>query len=708
MIALRERLQEWDEERLGALAGYWGVAARGADGAVDVDALVERMASSTSIRTAFEQLAPPERDILRAMDAAAHKGWVVIADIRRLAGLPEGTVAGLLESLEARAIAFAEERELPVENPYWSPDYAGRRLETRPTPVLAFPQETNPLLLDLVGEYVGGTWYAEVPSPLNRLEMLPLRTLLAMADHYGVSPDGTADSAGKLAVRLHPILKDHAAIWQVACALPPELRGVLAAAEAAGGRLPMEEVRRCFAPEYPDLHHLVGALTERGLGFDRFVHRTRMLLVPDRVLEALARHTLPDLPPAPLEPAAAPATQECWNHDLHWSLLILVRHVRLEGLARTATAFAIPKRVAARLVAQMGRAPTDRPAEEWVEQMVRYLGAMEVLASTAHVALNGPQVGWVRQDVSSQARALLDRWRRGRIEDLRQNRYDLRLWMDESLLAAGRGLLVDQLGRCEPGSWYTVASLLRSAAGQCPHFLRERDRLVHQHGYRGLKQMLRSWFDVEGRALLMHLTGLPLELGMVAFDRVMPAGGVLPPDALFSLTEWGAALLGPAPQTEAPANGKVLVVQPNFEVLAMEMAPAVLDTLGQFAAPAGYDRVAAYRVDHGTVNLAVANGWTGERILGFLEEHGRNPLPQNVAQSIRDWAGSVRRARYVRALVIESDDPAALEEMASSRLLRRHVRGISRGAVLLVDLETDLEQLSRDLRAEGFILEPGA
>ena len=157
--------------------------------------------------------------------------------------------------------------------------------------------------------------------------------------------------------------------------------------------------------------------------------------------------------------------------------------------------------------------PVGRSPEEWIEQLILYLVHAGVLPDAAHLRLVSPEPEWLRQDPFTQARALFTRWLDGHVEDLRQTHHDLGLWMDRSLLASGRVLLTDLLRRCKPGEWYSIDSLLRAAAGLRPHFLRERDRILRQQGYRGLKQMLTSWFTVEGTALLMHLTGIPFEIG---------------------------------------------------------------------------------------------------------------------------------------------------------------------------------------------------
>ncbi|NLC59117.1 MAG: hypothetical protein GX774_19960 [Armatimonadetes bacterium] len=692
-------------EELAQIAQFWGVRVEGAAGRPDADALAAALASPSPVRTAFDRLEPDEKEILRTMDSAAHKGWVVIAAIRRATGIPESRVAACLNALEARAIAFTEERELPADNPYWGASWAGRRLPTRVTPVLALPEETAPLFLEIISEFTGSTWAADAPSPLNRLETLPVATLVAMAGHYGVSLAGAGGSAARIASRLQPVLKEHEAMWPVIAALPPTLRAVLDAAEAAGGRLPMAQVCQQFGLNYEELHVVLQALAERGLAFDRFVRRSRVLLVPDRVLECLARHTLPSLPRARLQPVAAPEGEEVWQRDLHWSLLLLVRHLRLEGLTRTLTTGSIPKRVATRLLDQMRRPPAGRPGDEWLEQLLIYLAGVGVIDDSVQLHLADPEPDWLRQSAHAQARGLLTRWAEGHLEEWRLRSQTGPLWMDRPRLAAGRSLLLDLLRRCRPGQWLSVDSLLRTAAGLRPFFLRERDYQIRQYGYRGLKEMLTTWFEVEGRVLLTHLTGLPLELGMVALDRPLlpmaPLNG-----AAFRLTDWGASLLGTAPAPPSPPDARMLVVQPNFDIVALEFVPRVLDQLGQFATPVSYDQVATYRLEKRSANLAVSNGWTAERMLALLRAHARTPLPQNVEQSIQDWAGAVRRARFARVLLVEADDPSVLEDLAAAKLLKGHVRGIERRPVLLMHPDTDLRRLARELRADGFVLEP--
>ena len=45
-----------------------------------------------------------------------------------------------------------------------------------------------------------------------------------------------------------------------------------------------------------------------------------------------------------------------------------------------------------------------------------------------------------------------------------------------------------------------------------------------------------------------------------------------------------------------------------------------------------------------------------------------------------------------------------LEEMARSKALEGHVRGVAHKAVLLVDPDMDLKQAAHALRPEGFVL----
>ncbi|HEX2999319.1 MAG TPA: hypothetical protein VHR86_03690, partial [Armatimonadota bacterium] len=467
---LRDKLQQMDEAQRLRVAQYWGVPAEAA--ALTAETLAAHMAASAPVRTAFDQLDAAEKDAVRAMDSAAHKGWVVTADIRRFAGIPETRVADLVRSLEEKGIAFTEERELPVENPYWGPTWAGRRLPTSPKQVLVLPEETASLFLTVVEEFIGGAWHAEMPSPLNQLESLPVETLRAMAGHYGVPLEGVAQTPVKLASLLQPVLKESAAIWQVINALPPHLHAVLDAVEAAGGRLSMESVRQRFAPDYPTLHSLVESLTERALAFDRFIHRERVLLAPDRVLETIAQHTLPELPRAKLEAVPAPASEERWLCDLYWAALLLVRFVRLEGITRTATTHKLPKRTTTRFMEQIQRIPAGITAEEWLEQNIRYLAAVGVLTNDDYIYLAQKEPQWLQQDSLTQAKELLNQWLAGRIEDVGQNHWEIP-WMDHSLLAAGRNLLFELLRDCRPGQWYSLPSLLRRAAGSRPFFLCE-------------------------------------------------------------------------------------------------------------------------------------------------------------------------------------------------------------------------------------------
>ncbi|UCF08108.1 MAG: helicase-associated domain-containing protein [Thermoplasmata archaeon] len=83
------------------------------------------------------------------------------------------------------------------------------------------------------------------------------------------------------------------------------------------------------------------------------------------------------------------------------------------------------------------------------------------------------------------------------------------------------------------------------------------------------------------------------------------------------------------------------IVHPNFEVtlVAKELDPKVTLELAMFAEPVKLDTASVLRITRGSVEKGKQLGLAPEEMVGFLKEHSRGRIPQNVDYSVRDWGG---------------------------------------------------------------------
>ena len=148
-----------------------------------------------------------------------------------------------------------------------------------------------------------------------------------------------------------------------------------------------------------------------------------------------------------------------------------------------------------------------------------------------------------------------------------------------------------------------------------------------------------------------------------------------------SLTVPGALALGRTLPQPQPGDEKIIVINPDFEVIVFRHGPdwRVSAVLARFAERRKVDQTAYhFLLTRVSVEAAVVFGLTAEWILDFLAVHSRTPIPQNVEYSIRDWASKTQVARAFTATLLEVRDPATLDLlMQDPQLKELLVRRIS-------------------------------
>lgn len=135
----------------------------------------------------------------------------------------------------------------------------------------------------------------------------------------------------------------------------------------------------------------------------------------------------------------------------------------------------------------------------------------------------------------------------------------------------------------------------------------------------------------------------------------------LRPEAVAAVRWLEEAQASPPP---FPAFDEVPRVQGTFEVLAgPRVPPPDIWTLELWADRVRLDRFATYRLTRASVTAAARRGADAEALLTLL---GRSPggIPQNVAFSLREWTGSIVRAKASVEIVLRAPDTAAAERLA--------------------------------------------
>ena len=173
--------------------------------------------------------------------------------------------------------------------------------------------------------------------------------------------------------------------------------------------------------------------------------------------------------------------------------------------------------------------------------------------------------------------------------------------------------------------------------------------LMFYSGHADLRnETRRMWIDVLAHFLSDRLLGLGgARIGLDDAGRLC-----------FSLTDVGLYLLGAVDvfdYDDALAAGDI-VVQPNFDVVFLGVAPAAEAELARFSERVGTAPGHVFRITRSSVLAAAEAGSGAGDVIGALTRASSKPIPKNVQREIAGWMATVRRATLRRVQLIECAD----------------------------------------------------
>ncbi len=152
-----------------------------------------------------------------------------------------------------------------------------------------------------------------------------------------------------------------------------------------------------------------------------------------------------------------------------------------------------------------------------------------------------------------------------------------------------------------------------------------------------------------------------------------------------------------------PEQSRPLVVNPDFEMLLLPEGEVeeLLHALDRIALRTRTGEVVQLRLARERVELAAASGTTAEEMLATLERHSRAPLPQNVAYSLREWAGNVRTASLARGILFTASDPKVIQTLRHHPTLGACVAKVMDERTLFLHERALERQIAQELRTLG-------
>ena len=104
----------------------------------------------------------------------------------------------------------------------------------------------------------------------------------------------------------------------------------------------------------------------------------------------------------------------------------------------------------------------------------------------------------------------------------------------------------------------------------------------------------------------------------------------------YRLTSVGEWVLGMGSELDIPEGEGKVVVQPNFEIFALDpISDLTLSKLDEFADRLSAERAIKYQLTRESVYRAQRNHWTAQQIIDDLQKMSVTPMPQNVTRTIQ-------------------------------------------------------------------------
>lgn len=549
-----------------------------------------------------------------------------------------------------------------------------------------------------------------------------------------------AASKAEVLALLHECLLDSSSIHSALLSADPVAQQALALLKHKGGAMPLAAMIGQLAVWHPELtasqlRAVPSELVRRALAFwhTTTAHVSRGLLhdilrpAADN-LSSVVIYSAPQIlehvsmPPGLGESVLTPvAPAELSSSPAQWQrrILLFLRAVedRAPRILQSGTIGSRDREALAQIVGlddTVPGAPRLSPVS-FYRTTLGQAGLLEV-GSDRQLRITPSALRFVSLSPFRQVQVLLDAWIESEVNELQalgHLRCERRATAPSTRPGADRirqahRFLVDLLrAKVRPGNWYSLADISHAVRHSDVEFLfswldpapyrwggyetySER-RPMSFPSYSGLTLedsrgrsrslvMGEDWDLVEGAFIRAVFQGPLSWLGIVECgmtDQGSP---------WFTLTPLGAQALELAGSIVAPdvaeitANAGALIVQPNFEVViyAPEERPELLYHVDRFAEKVSVDRLAIYRLTAPSVATGLQLGLGIEDVINLLEGAAREPVPQNVTFTLRDWARRFEEVHWVRnAWLIEASSATVLdrwlEEPALAAVVERRL-----------------------------------
>ncbi|MGH2498274.1 MAG: helicase-associated domain-containing protein [Ktedonobacteraceae bacterium] len=733
MKTLKQVFGNYSEEALAQLAQWWGVSDKPAGGWQQNHAALARgMQNPIAARFAWEQLDADARQVLHTTLTLSTADGVLRDVLFKLTShvASEGFERAMT-TLQEHVLLVDEQIIAKTGRPATTATLTKVKSPTEVITKVGVPTDMTDVLT-LVEKEIYSLKQDRSALKLEQiLASLPADSISLIGQRYGFNlfdyysrVDTRARLVGQLVQPEVP-----AFAWEQ---FDTATRKLIKWLSAQGGAASMQAAREYSGYDNPTLARCISQLENYAIAFDTFVEHERKLFVPRELQKNLRKaveqtEIVEETEPAGLlEIDTPPAFVQQQSLTALYDLTTVIGAMYQQNIEPTQGGY-VPKRIANKmfpLLQVKPRITSDYSGDENLTLDMLYYAASEMglvklsRASGATKAryIEGPELKeWPQRGTEGMVRRLLNNWQHSsRWIDIAGANYNPytndAYYLDYQ---SARRTLVSHLQACTPGRWYTLKSLLRTIKEHDPYALRHKYSYSGIAGIRNAKAILSKWYQVDGEILTGLISSSLHEIGIVAlgydqFDPVQEKKLINP--VAFMVTDTGAAALAEAQENEAAPEehsgeqNRTLIVQPNSELLLLQLDWPTLYSLLPFAQLNQAGIVSRLTLTRASFLRALAQGKHIEQLQDILQAHSQKEVPQNISYNLADWVRAYKEVTFSQVYLIEiPSENLANEIVASGKLTSFGLRRIA-PCVLVASNETDLQALRRAFEKEGIVV----
>ncbi len=716
MKNLLGRLMSRPLDELRAISTTWGTLTRDANPTQNdlAIAVYHTMVDPSAMRGIWENLDIEEQAFVSWL-LNQRNMLALVDDLPGLLDRPPDEVAPLLERVRRTGLVDVDEVMVRGSRVVSSGDnlyaWASRNQpEATPRRVVSIATEAAKVLRDIIDESKRPPPFDEpFPSLLGNLEQTDVQRI--------ASTWKLPDAARYYKSELIGVMSEFLATGQgkqlLLSSLSPASQSLFTYLEEEGGKAMAGAVKKHFNWTEREFRAATLGLIQRALLWDVLDGDRRYLFIPRDLISGSNQSGPVKLAPHMQPKLDAPAPYTIISrlpYELAWDLLTMLAEAVQGELQLTLQDTRITKRVAKKINESFIHPEDMKTGSEYSDMVVHLAQSLGLLVESRGeqpaLTITTKIDEWALHNFDSQRRRLFGVWQEDR-KWAEPATYGTIYWWNSDL-TGGRKRLIKHLLELPTNKWISVEGFLRLIHLTEPFLIWDQEELVRRYGLRALQGFRNHWFEIEGHIIGDMLRTMLNWLGVVDIGKDKQKRFVA-----FRLTEEGRSLLDPDHrlQEQSGTRPKPLLVQPNFEILVLHPDSRVLWTLLRLSDLVRHDRVSAYAINKESILRAVESGLSPESIIRFLHDNTGKDLPQNVSQSVSDWARLIKYTNVNRVTLIEVEDPSVLDEMVSSRKTKKYIARRLSPTIAIANLpevgdsarDDPWQRLMKDLRAAGYV-----